>query len=150
MRKPPPSLTSAGTNVVARYGPMFQLFIDKVLDREDVEAIAGSFFGNADSLVCHRSLEALFDALHSGDGGSANIGVFIRPFSARYPLMIEIWPPRFPSSEEDFARHFSRLADCHAIITDDQINPYSWRCVLPSGEIEAILLSDADLGTNDD
>jgi hypothetical protein len=93
----------------------------------------------------------MIESWGAGSDTPLDVSVIVRPLSETYPLLIEVWQPGPDSLEEErrFGIYFSKVADCYSIITDEELNPYSWYCVHPSGKIETIYLTDADMGVEE-
>ncbi|QEN89884.1 hypothetical protein FZC33_27810 [Labrys sp. KNU-23] len=127
----------------------FQLFIDRHLDIETIQGAIRHYFGPERAIAYFSSKDEMIESWGAGGDKPLDVNVVIAPLSETYPLQIDIWQPGPDSLEEErrFALHFSKTADCRSIITDEELNPYSWYCVYPSGTVETVYLTDADMGT---
>ncbi|MGJ4857110.1 hypothetical protein ACN6KF_003095 [Labrys sp. La1] len=129
----------------------FQLFIDRHLDTETIKGAVRHYFEPDRTIAYFGSKDEMIESWGAGGDTPLDVHVIVRPLSETYPFLMEIWQPGADSIEEErrFALYFSKAADCRSIITDEELNPYSWYCVHPSGTIETIYLTDADMGTEE-
>lgn len=127
----------------------FQLFIDRHLDSETIQGAIGHYFGPDRTIAYFSSKDEMIESWGAGGDTSLDVHVVVRPLSETYPLLLEVWQPGPDSLEDErrFAIYFSKAVHCRSIITDEELNPYSWYCVHPSGTVETIYLTDADMGT---
>lgn len=130
----------------------FQLFIDRHLDSETIQGAIRHYFGPDRTITYFGSHDDKCESWVAGGDKPGDVEVVITPLSETYPLRIDIRQAGPDSLEEErrFALHFSKAANCRSIITDEELNPYSWTCVEPSGAIETVYLTDADMGVEDE
>ncbi|PRH87838.1 hypothetical protein C5L14_07960 [Labrys okinawensis] len=129
----------------------FQLFIDRHLDIETIKSAIRHYFGSERAIAYFASKEEMYESWGAGGDRPLDVRVVIAPLSKTYPLLLDVWQPGPDSLEEErrFAIYFSKTANCRSIITDEELNPYSWYCVDPSGQIETVYLTDADMGVKE-
>ncbi|MGN8112860.1 hypothetical protein [Labrys sp. 22185] len=129
----------------------FQLFIDRHLDIEAIQGAIRDYFGPERAIAYFSSKDEMIESWGAGSDTPLDVHVVVEALSETYPLLIEVWQPGPDSLEEErrFAIYFSKAANCRSIITDEELNPYSWYCVHPSGTVETVYLTDADMGVKE-
>lgn len=130
----------------------YQLFIDRQLETEMIQGTIRHYFGSNRTITYFGSKDEMIESWGAGSDTPLDVHVIVKALSEAYPLLMEIWQPGPDSIEEErrFAIYLSKAADCRSIITDQTRNPYSWYCVHPSGKIETVYLTDADMGTEEE